>query len=123
MKEVIVEFIEEGTDRVIRTCSLEEYNNMIESINNTIPKEYKFLKKNVMKKEELIHSEVMSITDGVTIMEEKETGRKVMSFDTDDYGTLEVGDVVVHKVIEVGNTYGDQTQYGVNYVETIKKSK
>jgi hypothetical protein len=50
MKEVIVEFIEEGTDRVIRTCSLEEYNNQIESINNTIPKEYKFLKKNVMKK-------------------------------------------------------------------------
>jgi preprotein translocase subunit Sss1 len=43
-KKVIVEFIEEGTDRVIRTCTLEEYNNMIESINNTIPKEYKFLK-------------------------------------------------------------------------------
>ena len=43
-KEVIVEFIEEGTDRVIRTCTLEEYNNEIESINNLIPQEYKFLK-------------------------------------------------------------------------------
>jgi len=49
MKEVIVEFIEDGTDRVIRTCPLEEYKSDIESINNTIPKEYKFLKKNVMK--------------------------------------------------------------------------
>lgn len=56
MKKVIVEFIEEGTDRVIRTCSLEEYNNMIESINNTIPKEYKFLKINKMKKEQSVNS-------------------------------------------------------------------
>ena len=50
MKEVIVEFIEDGTDRVIRTCPLEEYKSDIESINNLIPEEYKFLKKNVMKK-------------------------------------------------------------------------
>ena len=49
MKQTIVEFIEEGTDRVIRTCPLEEYNNQIESRNNLIPQEYKFLKKNVMK--------------------------------------------------------------------------
>jgi uncharacterized FlaG/YvyC family protein len=49
MKEVIVEFIEEGTDRVIRTCSLEEYISDIESINDTIPKEYKFLKNSYEK--------------------------------------------------------------------------
>jgi hypothetical protein len=70
---------------------------------------------------DLIHSEVMSINDRMTIMEEKETGKTVMSFHTDNYGPLEVGDIVVHKVIELGNTHGDQTLYGVNYVETIKK--
>jgi hypothetical protein len=53
MKEVIVEFIEEGTDRVIRTCTLEEYNNEIESINNLIPQEYKFLKIDKLSQEHI----------------------------------------------------------------------
>jgi hypothetical protein len=43
-KEVIVEFRMEGTDELIRTSTLEKYNNDIESINNLIPQEYKFLK-------------------------------------------------------------------------------
>jgi hypothetical protein len=70
-----------------------------------------------MKINDLIHSEVMSITDRVTIMEEKETGKTVMSFDTDDYGPLEVGDIVVHKIIELQGEH-----FGCNYVETIKNN-
>ena len=51
-KKVIVEFIEDGTDKVISTYSLEEYNNMIESVNNLIPKEYKFIKTEMIVSEE-----------------------------------------------------------------------
>ena len=45
--KTIVEFIEEGTDRVISNYPIEEYNNMIESYNNLIP--YKHLKLNKME--------------------------------------------------------------------------
>jgi hypothetical protein len=68
MKETIVEFRMEGTDELIRTCPLEEYNNQIENRNNLIPQEYKFLKKNVMKKIHLYcHSKDCSITIQDTI--------------------------------------------------------
>jgi hypothetical protein len=83
MKETIVEFIEEGTDRVIRTCSLEEYNNEIESINNTIPKEYKFLKKNVMKKIHLFcHSKdsTIKIQDTITWDNDEDLGNYIDNF-------------------------------------------
>jgi hypothetical protein len=57
--KTIVEFIEEGTNRVIRSCSIEEYNNMIESYNNLIP--YKHLKEKKIKVEMVVSQEDMDI--------------------------------------------------------------
>ena len=57
--KAIVEFIEEGTDRVIRSCPIEEYNNMIESYNNLIP--YKHLKSKKIKVEMIVSQEDMDI--------------------------------------------------------------
>lgn len=72
-----------------------------------------------MKVGDYIHSEVISIERKKLILEEKETGKTVISLGRDMYGPLKVGDIIVHQVVEVSD---DQVSYGVDYVETIKMS-
>jgi hypothetical protein len=73
-----------------------------------------------MKLNDLIHTEIIAIDGFQHTMLEKETGRTNILFSDDE--TLEVGDIIVHKVVEIGNTYGDQETYGTDIVEVIKKN-
>jgi hypothetical protein len=74
-----------------------------------------------MKINDLIHNEVIAIDGFICTTFQKETGKTITTLI--DNETIEVGDVIVLKVVEIGNVYDGQETYGMNFVEVIKKTK
>ena len=74
-----------------------------------------------MKKiNDIIHCEIVSIDNPIIKMVEIGTDRTIYQFF--DMENVEVGDIVVVKVVEVGTKYDDQETYGLNIIEILKKN-